>query len=242
MNRIKLAFNSKAVISYLIAGDPDVSTTVEYIIAMEKAGATLIHLGIPFSDPIAEDSEIQESNICALSNGMTIDQVFEIVKEVRKTSNIAICLMTYLNPIFNYGYDDFFNKCKDAGVDGIIIPDCPFEENKEVRTICDKYGVALISMVTDNSRNRALMISKNAKGYIYLIANDDNVDDVIAVIKTVSNLPIAIVVDNLKQINNYQGVDGVILEKEVIKIIKESNKQGHQSLYDFIYLIKQQLL
>ena len=139
MSRISEAFNNKkAFIGFLTAGDPYQKMTVEYILEMEKAGASLIEIGIPFSDPIAEGPVIQEANIRALSKGMTTDQVFEIVAEVRKHSNIPLCLMTYLNPVFHYGYDEFFKKCQETGVDGIIIPDCPYEESKEVSDICYK--------------------------------------------------------------------------------------------------------
>ena len=172
MNRISDAFkNKKAFIGFLTAGDPCLEKTVEYILEMEKAGASLIEIGIPFSDPIAEGPVIQAANIRALANNMTTDKVFEIVTEVRKTSNIPLCLMTYLNPVFHYGYDKFFKRCQETGVDGIIIPDCPFEESKEVSDVCYKYDVDLISMIAPTSKERTLEIAREARGFIYLVSS-----------------------------------------------------------------------
>lgn len=121
MSRINEAFkDKKAFIGFLTAGDPCLEKTIEYILEIEKAGASLIEIGIPFSDPIAEGPVIQEANIRALTNKMTTDKVFEIVKEIRKVSNIPLCLMTYLNPVFHYGYDNFFKKCQEVDRKSVV--------------------------------------------------------------------------------------------------------------------------
>ena len=137
MNRIYKAFeNKKAFIGFLTAGDPVIDKTVDYILDMEEAGASLIEIGIPFSDPIAEGPTIQEANVRALKNKVTTDDVFEMVKKVREKSDIPLCFMTYLNVVFHYGYDEFFKKCQEVGIDGIILPDLPYEESQEVKDVC----------------------------------------------------------------------------------------------------------
>ena len=139
--------NGKAFIPFLTAGDPGADATVRYILEMERAGADLIEIGIPFSDPIAEGPVIQEADIRALKGGMTTDGAFEIVRRVREKSGIPLAFMTYANPVFHYGYEKFFTKCGELGVDAIIIPDLPFEEKQEVETTANAHNVALISMI-----------------------------------------------------------------------------------------------
>lgn len=248
MSRIKNAFNNKkAFIPFITAGDPSKNAMVEYILEMEKAGASLIEIGIPFSDPIAEGPVIQEANIRSLSNGMTTDQVFEIVLEVRKNSNIPICLMTYLNPVFHYGYEEFFKKCQEVGVDGIIIPDCPFEESKEVTDVCNKYDVDFISMIAPTSKKRTIQIASQAKGFIYLVSSmgvtgmrdkiDSDIAGIVETIKTVTDTPIALGfgINNPNQVEYFSRfVDGIIVGSAIVNIIKENKEHAHQSLYDYV--------
>lgn len=248
MNRISDAFkNKKAFIGFLTAGDPYLEKTVEYILEMEKAGASLIEIGIPFSDPIAEGPVIQAANIRALASNMTTDKVFEIVTEVRKTSNIPLCLMTYLNPVFHYGYDKFFKRCQEAGVDGIIIPDCPFEESKEVSDICYKYDVDLISMIAPTSKERTLEIAREARGFIYLVSSmgvtgmrseiATDIEGIVKEIKTVTDTPVAIGfgINNQEQVKYFSSlVDGVIVGSAIVNIIKEYGEEANKSLYDYV--------
>ena len=158
MSRIKSAFeNKKAYIGFLTAGDPSLAMTEEYIVEMARAGAALVEIGIPFSDPIAETATIQEANVRALSTetGCTTDMVFDMVASVSKKVDIPLVLLTYLNPVFKYGYDEFFKKCKETGVDGIIIPDMPYEEKGEVEPFANKYGVDISfppSLISTESR------------------------------------------------------------------------------------------
>lgn len=173
-NKIKKAFdtpNKKAFIAFLTAGDPDADSSVEFILEMERAGADLIEIGIPFSDPTAEGVVIQEANIRALKGGMTTDGVFDIVKRVREKSQIPLCFMTYLNPVFHYGYDRFFAKCEELSVDGIIIPDLPYEEKAEVEEPANKHNVAVISMLAPTSESRIQMIAREADGFIYVVSS-----------------------------------------------------------------------
>ena len=241
MSRIENAFkNKKAFIGFLVAGDPYIEKTVEYILELEKAGASLIQIGIPFSDPIAEGVVVQEANIRALSKNMTTDKVFQIVKEVRKTSDIPICLMTYLNPVFHYGYDKFFKKCQEAGVDGIIIPDCPFEESKEVSDICYKYDVDLISIIAPTSKERILDITKRAKGFIYLVSSMDTIETVASTvkeIKTITDLPVVtdFEINDQEQIKYFSNfADGMIVGSAIVNIIKEYGEKANKPLYDHV--------
>ncbi|MCI9631507.1 tryptophan synthase subunit alpha [Thomasclavelia cocleata] len=241
MSRIENAFkNKKAFIGFLVAGDPYLEKTVEYILELEKAGASLIQIGIPFSDPIAEGVVVQEANIRALSKNMTTDKVFQIVKEVRKTSDIPICLMTYLNPVFHYGYDKFFKKCQEAGVDGIIIPDCPFEESKEVSDICYKYDVDLISIIAPTSKERILEITKRAKGFIYLVSSMDTIETVASTvkeIKTITDLPVVtdFEINDQEQIKYFSNfADGMIVGSAIVNIIKEYGEKANKPLYDHV--------
>ncbi|WP_279160809.1 tryptophan synthase subunit alpha [Thomasclavelia cocleata] len=241
MSRIENAFkNKKAFIGFLVAGDPYLEKTVEYILELEKAGASLIQIGIPFSDPIAEGVVVQEANIRALSKNMTTDKVFQIIKEVRKTSDIPICLMTYLNPVFHYGYDKFFKKCQEAGVDGIIIPDCPFEESKEVSDICYKYDVDLISIIAPTSKERILEITKRAKGFIYLVSSMDTIETVASTvkeIKTITDLPVVtdFEINDQEQIKYFSNfADGMIVGSAIVNIIKEYGEEANKPLYDHV--------
>lgn len=241
MSRIENAFKNKnAFIGFLVAGDPYLEKTVEYILELEKAGASLIQIGIPFSDPIAEGVVVQEANIRALSKNMTTDKVFQIVKEVRKTSDIPICLMTYLNPVFHYGYDKFFKKCQEAGVDGIIIPDCPFEESKEVSDICYKYDVDLISIIAPTSKERILDITKRAKGFIYLVSSMDTIETVASTvkeIKTITDLPVVtdFEINDQEQIKYFSNfADGMIVGSAIVNIIKEYGEKANKPLYDHV--------
>lgn len=255
MNRIKQAFDhQKAFIGFLTAGDPNMEKTVEYILEMEKAGASLIEIGIPFSDPIAEGPVIQAANIRALANHMTTDKVFEIVKAVRQVSNIPLCLMTYLNPVFHYGYDKFFQKCQECGVDGIIIPDCPYEESKEVIDVCTRYDVTFISMIAPTSKERTLMIAKEAKGFIYLVSSmgvtgmrnniDSDIAGIVETIKSVTDTPVAIGfgINSPKQVKQFAKItDGVIVGSAIVNIIKEHGENAHQPLYDYVSSLTKEL-
>ena len=148
MSRIRKAFEKgKAFIPFITAGDPSLEKTEEFIFEMERAGADLIEIGIPFSDPIAEGIVIQEADIRALASGTTTDKVFHMVERVREKTEIPLVFMTYLNPVFHYGYEKFFSRCQAAGIDGIIIPDLPFEEKGELEGIAAAHGVELISMI-----------------------------------------------------------------------------------------------
>ena len=172
MSKIAEAFNhGKAFIPFLTAGDPDLGKTEEFILEMERSGADLIEIGIPFSDPIAEGIVIQEADIRALASGTTTDKIFDMVAKVRPQVRIPLVFMTYLNPVFHYGYERFFGRCQEAGIDGIIIPDLPFEEKGELDDIAAAHGVDLISMIAPTSEERIQKIAAEAKGFLYVVSS-----------------------------------------------------------------------
>ena len=172
MSKIAEAFNhGKAFIPFLTAGDPNLEKTEEFILEMERSGADLIEIGIPFSDPIAEGIVIQEADIRALASGTTTDKIFDMVAKVRPQVRIPLVFMTYLNPVFHYGYEQFFSRCQEAGIDGIIIPDLPFEEKGELYGIAEAHGVDLISMIAPTSEERIQKIAAEAKGFLYVVSS-----------------------------------------------------------------------
>jgi len=172
MSNISKAFaNGKAFIAFITCGDPDLETTARVVREAAKNGADLIELGIPFSDPTAEGPVIQDANLRALSGGVTTDKIFELVRELRKDVAIPMVFMTYANVVFSYGAERFISTCADIGIDGLILPDIPYEERNEFRPICEKYGLDLVSMIAPTSENRISMIAKDATGFIYVVSS-----------------------------------------------------------------------
>ena len=172
MSNIAKAFaGGKAFIPFITCGDPDLATTAAAVRAMAANGADLIELGIPFSDPTAEGPVIQGANIRALKAGTTTDKVFDLVREVRRDVTIPMVFMTYANVVFSYGAEKFISTCAEIGIDGLILPDLPYEEKDEFLPICRKYGVDLISMIAPTSENRIAMIAKEAEGFLYIVSS-----------------------------------------------------------------------
>ena len=170
--RIREAFgDGKAFIPFITCGDPDIETTGKLIRAAVKNGADLIELGIPFSDPTAEGPVIQGANIRALQGGVTTDKIFDFVRELRKDVTIPLVFMTYANVVFSYGAEDFIRTCNEIGIDGIILPDLPFEEKEEFSPLCKQYDVALISLIAPTSDKRIAMIAREAEGFLYIVSS-----------------------------------------------------------------------
>ena len=170
MIKIADAFRSgKAFIPFLTCGDPDLETTEALVKAMAQAGADLIELGIPFSDPTAEGPVIQGANLRALNAGTTTDKVFELVKKLRQSVTIPMVFMTYANVVFSYGTDKFLGRAAEAGIQGLILPDVPFEEKGEFEPLCAKYGLELVSMIAPTSQQRIWAIAREAKGFVYCV-------------------------------------------------------------------------
>ena len=170
--RIAEAFaNGKAFIPFLTCGDPSLEVTEQLIYAMEEAGADLIELGIPFSDPTAEGPVIQAANVRALSGGVTTDIIFDMVKRLRQNTKIPMVFMTYANVVFSYGTERFIQKAASLGMDGLILPDVPFEEKEEFDSVCKKYGLDLISLIAPTSHERITQIAKEAEGFVYCVSS-----------------------------------------------------------------------
>lgn len=170
--RIAEAFaNGKAFIPFLTCGDPSLEVTEQLIYAMEEAGADLIELGIPFSDPTAEGPVIQAANVRALSGGVTTDKIFDMVKRLRQNTKIPMVFMTYANVVFSYGTERFIQKAASLGMDGLILPDVPFEEKEEFDSVCKKYGLDLIPLIAPTSHERITQIAKEAEGFVYCVSS-----------------------------------------------------------------------
>ena len=172
MSNIKKAFeNGKAFIAFVTCGDPDLETTAKVVRAAVENGADLIELGIPFSDPTAEGPVIQGANLRALRGGITTDKIFAFVKELRRDVKVPMVFMTYANVVFSYGAEKFISTCRDIGIDGLILPDLPFEEKEEFLPACRQYDVDLISLIAPTSENRISMIAREAEGFIYIVSS-----------------------------------------------------------------------
>lgn len=254
-NKISRAFdtpNKKAFIGFLTAGDPTPDCTVNYILEMERAGADLIEIGIPFSDPTAEGVVIQDANIRALKGGMTTDGVFEIVRRVREKSQIPLAFMTYANPVFHYGYDRFFAKCEELGVDAIIVPDLPYEEKAEMEEPADAHNVALISMIAPTSQERIRQIAGEAKGFIYVVSSmgvtgvrgeiSTDLGAIVEEIRKVTDVPCAIGfgISTPQQAESMAAVsDGAIVGSAIVRIIARDGDQAAPALYEYVKSMKE---
>ena len=172
MSNIAQAFaHGKAFIPFLTCGDPDLATTAACVRACADAGASLIELGIPFSDPTAEGPVIQGANLRALTGGVTTDKIFDLVRELRRDVTVPMVFMTYANVVFSYGMDKFLSKAAQVGMDGLILPDVPFEEKEEFAPACRKYGLDLISLIAPTSEGRIARIAKAAEGFVYCVSS-----------------------------------------------------------------------
>lgn len=177
MNRIDGKFEQlkqegrKALITFVTAGDPDLDATVDLVLAMEQGGADIVELGVPFSDPVAEGPVIQEASLRSLQNGTTLQKIFETVKTLRQKTDMPLLLMMYINTIFRFGTERFFDLCVQCGIDGVIVPDLPFEERDEIKDASQRTGVYSISLVAPTSHERVKMIAKEAKGFLYCVSS-----------------------------------------------------------------------
>jgi len=252
MSKIKQAFtDGKAFIAFLTAGDPCADKTVEYILAMEQAGADLIEIGIPFSDPTAEGIVIQEANIRALKAGMTTEGVFGIVEQVRAKSQVPLAFLTYINPVLYYGYEAFFKRCGELGVDGIIIPDVPYEEKAEIAEIAAAHGVDLISLIAPTSEQRIQMIAREATGFIYVVSSmgvtgmrgniTTDLNRMILAIREVSDTPAAIGfgINKPEQAQAMAAIaDGAIVGSAIVKIIEQYGEEAEPVLREYVSSMK----
>jgi tryptophan synthase alpha chain len=253
MSRIQNAFkNKKGFVAFVTGGDPSLAVTEELIYAMEKAGADLIEIGIPFSDPIAEGEVIQEANERALAAGCTTDKLFELVERVRKTVEIPLAFMTYLNPIFTYGKERFMRRCEEVGIDGVIVPDLPFEEKAELDEVCLTHGIDLISLVAPTSQDRIRMIAKEAKGFLYCVSSlgvtgvrseiKTDIKGMVTLAKEVTDIPCVIgfgISTPETAATMAKDSDGVIVGSAIVKLVAKYKEDSVSHVYDFVKSMKE---
>ena len=253
MSKIHQAFeHGKAFIAFLTCGDPDLETTAAAVRAAAGAGADLIELGIPFSDPTAEGPVIQGANLRALKGGVTTDKVFQLVGELRKDVTIPLVFMTYANVVYSYGADRFLANCAEAGVDGLILPDLPYEEKEEFLPTCRKYGVDLISMIAPTSEDRVAMIAREAEGFLYLVSSlgvtgerSEINTDLAAIVRTVrenTKIPCAVGfgISTPEQARAMAALsDGAIVGSAIVRIVEEYGKEAPERVGRYVGAMKQ---
>lgn len=248
MSRIEEAFQKhKAFIAFITVGDPDLETTERVVHAAVENGADLIELGIPFSDPTAEGPVIMEADEVALKAGTTTDKVFELTKKLRETIKVPMVYMTYANVVFSYGCEKFAQKAADAGIDGLILPDVPYEEKEEFTEVFDRYGLDLISMIAPTSEDRIAMIAKEAKGFIYMVSSlgvtgtrSEITTDISAMtdlVKKNSEVPCAVGfgISTPEQAAGMAELsDGAIVGSAIIKIIAKYGKEAAGPVGEYV--------
>lgn len=248
MSKIKNAFeNKKAFIGFLTAGDPNLEKTEEFVLEMERAGAGLVELGIPFSDPIADGPVIQEANLRALGAGCTTDRIFDMVASLRKKTQIPLVFLTYLNTVYKYGYEAFCSKCQACGVDGLIIPDLPFEEREELAPIAREHDVDIIAMIAPTSKDRIQRVAGEATGFIYVVSSmgvtgarreiTTDIGEIVDTIRSVTDTPVAIGfgINTKEQVHKYSAIaDGAIIGSAIVKIIGQYGDNAGEPLFRYV--------
>ena len=247
MSSFNDVFNKKAFVPFITCGDPNLDSTISFVDALIEAGASMIELGIPFSDPIAEGDVISEADIRALKAKTTTDKIFEMVKRIRiKHPDFPLVFMTYANPVFSYGYDKFFKKCEELNMLGAIIPDLPFEEQNEAKIVAKKYNQKIISMIAPTSEDRIKNIAKEAEGFIYLVSSlgvtgmrdtfSSNLEEIVKKIKEYTKVPVAIGfgIKNEEQAYNMAKIsDGAIVGSAIVNIIAKYGIDAKKYVYEY---------
>ena len=256
MSRIQQAFaNGKAFIPFLTCGDPDLGTTAALVRTMAEAGADLIELGIPFSDPTAEGPVIQAANARALAGGVTTDQIFGMARALRRDVAVPMVFMTYANVVFSYGADALFANCAKVGIDGIILPDLPFEEKDEFQSVSRKYGVDLISLIAPTSHQRIAMIAREAEGFLYIVSSlgvtgtrseiTTDLASIIQVVRENTDVPCAIgfgISTPAQARQMAELADGVIVGSAIIKLLQQHGTQAAPVVGAYVKEMKQGIM
>lgn len=252
MSRIKEAFkDGKALIGFLTAGVPSAEDTLRYMEDLETAGADLIEIGVPFSDPVADGAVIMEADVQALKNKVHLPQVIEIVKAFRKQSETPLVFLTYYNPIFNYGVKKFFEEAKDIGLDGVAIPDLPYEEQMEIRPFADIYEIDIIQIIGPASEERICQNVRNATGFIYIVSSVEsanrksdmktNLADIISVIRKTTDTPVVVGLDG-HHTEELQGMkemaDGITTGSIVVDMINKNGKEAGAPIQEYVEKLK----
>ena len=252
MSHIKKAFEQgKAFVAFITCGDPDLETTAAAVRAAVANGADLIELGIPFSDPTAEGPVIQGANIRALSGGVTTDKIFDLVRDLRTDITVPMVFMTYANVVFSYGAETFIATCKEIGIDGLILPDIPYEEKEEFLPICHKYDVELISLIAPTSENRISMIAKEAEGFLYIVSSlgvtgtrseiKTDLKTIVDVVRQNTNIPCAIGfgISTPEQAGKMAAIsDGAIVGSAIVKLIEQYGKESPKYVGEYVKAMK----
>ncbi len=252
MSNIKKAFeNGKAFIPFITCGDPDLETTAAAVRAAVENGADLIELGIPFSDPTAEGPVIQGANIRALNGGVTTDKIFALVKELRSDVKVPMVFMTYANVVFSYGAERFISTCHEIGIDGLILPDLPFEEKEEFLPVCHKFGVDFISLIAPTSEQRIAMIAKEAEGFLYIVSSlgvtgtrseiKTDLAAIVDVVRQNTNIPCAIgfgisTPEQARTMASFS--DGAIVGSAIVKLLEQYGKDAPKYIGEYVKSIK----
>ena len=248
MSKIASAFqDKKAFIAFITCGDPDLETTAAAVREAVKNGASLIELGIPFSDPTAEGPVIQAASLRALQGGVTTDKIFDLVRELRKDVTVPLVFMTYANVVFSYGADRFLDNCKEVGIDGLILPDVPYEEKEEFLESCRKYGVDLISLIAPTSEDRIAMIADEAEGFLYIVSSlgvtgtrteiKTDLASIMEVVRQSTDLPCAIgfgisTPEQAKKMSDLS--DGVIVGSAIVKLLAKYGKDAPKYIGEYV--------
>ncbi|MCL2049696.1 MAG: tryptophan synthase subunit alpha [Defluviitaleaceae bacterium] len=256
MNRIKEAFKNdkKALISFIMGGDPDIETTEKLIFALAEAGVDLFEIGIPFSDPAADGIVIQQASVRALEKGCTADDLLNMVKRLREKITAPIVFLTYANSIFAYGKERFMERCADCGIDGVIVPDIPYEEKAELAEVCHKYNIAQIALVAPTSKERTEMIAKEAQGFLYCVSTlgvtgvrDEirtNMAEIIQRVRSVSDVPCAVGfgISTPEQARDMASVsDGAIVGTAIVKIVGEYGRDCAEPVRQYVSRIREEM-
>ncbi len=250
MSDISKAFaNGKAFIPFITCGDPDLETTEECVVRMQEAGASLIELGIPFSDPTAEGPVIMEASIRALKAGATTDKIFDMALRLRRDRGVSVPMvfMTYANVVFSYGIARFCERAKECDISGFILPDVPFEEKEEFASVMRKYGLDFVSLIAPTSEDRIAKIASGAEGFIYIVSSlgvtgvrssiNTDIASLVKQVKASSRVPCAIGfgISTPEQARSMSmHADGVIVGSAIVKLIAEHGKEAPQYVYEYV--------
>lgn len=255
MSKIQEAFaQGKAFIPFITCGDPNLKTTAAAIRAAVANGADLVELGIPFSDPTAEGVVIQAANLRAIQGGVTTDKIFDMVRELRQDVKVPFVFMTYANVVFSYGAEKFISTCAEIGVEGLILPDVPFEEKEEFLPTCKRYGVDLISMIAPTSEDRIAMIAREAEGFVYIVSSlgvtgvrseiKTDLTSIVAAVRENTKIPCAIGfgISTPTQAEKMASIaDGVIVGSAIIKILAEYGEEAPKFISEYVSMMKDAL-
>lgn len=256
MSKIKAAFaNGKAFIAFITCGDPDLETTAAAVRAAVENGADLIELGIPFSDPTAEGPVIQGANLRALNGGVTTDKIFEFVRTLRQDVTVPMVFMTYANVVFSYGAERFISTCQEIGIDGLILPDLPFEEKEEFLPLCHQYDVDLVSLIAPTSENRIAMIAKEAEGFLYIVSSlgvtgtrseiKTDLASIVKVVRENTDIPCAIGfgISTPEQARRMAALsDGAIVGSAIVRLVETYGKDSPPHVGEYVKQMKNAML